>query len=89
MEIPDFLRREILGNQLFDYLTAAVIMLLGAALNRLLSRLLSKALFRLTKRYTAGVSEAELHNLLIQPLGALLFLGLFTWPLAYCAILCP
>ncbi|WP_191906431.1 mechanosensitive ion channel family protein [Hymenobacter baengnokdamensis] len=77
MAIPDFLRREILGNQLFDYLIAAVIMLLGAALNRLLSRLLSKALFRLTKRYTAGVSEAELHNLLIQPLGALLFLVAF------------
>jgi len=49
-------------------------MLLGAVLNRLLSRLLSKALFRLTKRYTAGVTEDELHDLLIQPLGALLFL---------------
>jgi MscS family membrane protein len=74
MEIPAFLRREVLGNPLSDYLMAAVIMLLGALLNRLVSRLLSKALFRLTKRYTAGVSESELHDLLIQPLGALLFL---------------
>ena len=77
MEIPAFLHREVLGNELLDYLIAAVIMLLGTALNRLLSRLLSKALFRLTKRYTAGVSEDELHDLLIQPLGALLFLVSF------------
>ncbi|MBO2030033.1 mechanosensitive ion channel family protein [Siccationidurans ginsengisoli] len=77
MEIPDFLRREVLGNALLDYLIAAFIMLLGAALNRLVSRLLSKGLFRLTKRYTAGVSESELHDLLIQPLGALLFLASF------------
>jgi MscS family membrane protein len=74
MEIPAFFHHELFGNELFDYLLAAGIMLLGAALNRLLSRLLSKALFRLTKRYTAGVSESELHDLLIQPLSALLFL---------------
>jgi MscS family membrane protein len=77
MDIPAFLHRELLGNELLDYLIAATIMLLGAVLNRLLSRLLSKALFRLTKRYTAGVSESELHDLLIQPLGALLFLASF------------
>ncbi|MDO7884686.1 mechanosensitive ion channel family protein [Hymenobacter cheonanensis] len=74
MEIPAFLHREVLGNELLDYLIAGFILLLGATLNRLLSRLLSKALFRLTKRYTTGVSESELHDLLIQPLGALLFL---------------
>ncbi len=77
MEIPAFLRREVLGNELFEYLVAAVIMLLGSVLNRVLSRLLSKGLFRLTKRYTAGVTEDELHELLIQPLGALLFLVSF------------
>jgi MscS family membrane protein len=77
MDIPAFLHRELFGNELLDYLIAATIMLLGAALNRLISRLLSKALFRLTKRYTAGVSESELHDLLIQPLGALLFLASF------------
>jgi len=77
MEIPAFLHREILGNELLDYLIAAVILLLGATLNRLLSRLLSKALFRLTKRYTTGVTESELHDLLIQPLSVLLFLGSF------------
>jgi MscS family membrane protein len=72
--IPSFLHREVLGNELLDYLIAGTIMLLGSVLNRVLSRLVSKALFRLTKRYTAGVSESELHDLLIQPLGALLFL---------------
>lgn len=77
MEIPAFLHREILGNELLDYGFAAIILLLGATLNRLLSRLLSKALFRLTKRYTTGVTESELHDLLIQPLSVLLFLGSF------------
>jgi MscS family membrane protein len=72
--IPAFLHREVLGNELLDYLIASIIMLLGSVLNRVLSRLVSKALFRLTKRYTAGVTESELHDLLIQPLGALLFL---------------
>lgn len=75
--LPAFLHREVLGNELLDYLIAGIIMLLGSVLNRLLSRLVSKALFRLTKRYTAGVSESELHDLLIQPLGALLFLVSF------------
>jgi MscS family membrane protein len=77
VRLPAFLHREILGNELLDYLVAGVIMLLGAVLNRLVSRLLSKGLFRLTKRYTAGVTEEELHDLLIQPLGALLFLVSF------------
>jgi len=72
--VPIFLHREVLGNELLDYLIAGIIMLLGSVLNRVLSRLVSKALFRLTKRYTAGVSESELHDLLIQPLSALLFL---------------
>jgi MscS family membrane protein len=75
--IPTFLHREVLGNELLDYLIAGIILLLGSVLNRVLSRLVSKALFRLTKRYTAGVSESELHDLLIQPLGALLFLVSF------------
>ncbi len=77
MEIPPFLHRQLLGNELLEYLIAAIILLLGALLNRLLSRLLSKGLFRLTKRYTAGVTENELHDLLIRPLGTLLFLAAF------------
>jgi len=77
MEIPAFLHRELFGNELLDYCIAAIILLLGATLNRLMSRLLSKALFRLTKRYTTGVTEEELHDSLIQPLGVLLFLGSF------------
>ena len=75
MTLPSFFDREFLGNPLSQYLLAVLILLVGGALRRLLSRLLSKVLFRLTKRYTAGVSEAELHNLLIQPLSVLLLLG--------------
>ena len=75
MSLPSFLRHEILGNALSQYLLTAFILLVGAALRQLLSRLLSKVFFRLTKRYTAGVSEQELNDLLIQPLSVLLFLG--------------
>ncbi|MGI4872666.1 MAG: mechanosensitive ion channel family protein [Janthinobacterium lividum] len=74
MELPPFLHRSVLGNELLDYVTAGGILLLGGLLNRLLSRLVSKLLFRLIRRHTAGVTESELHDLLIQPLGALLFL---------------
>lgn len=75
MNIPPFLHRELLGNELMDYAWALLVLAAGAGLNRLLSRLVSTALFRLTKRYTAGVSEQELHDLLIRPLGVLLLLA--------------
>ncbi len=88
MEIPPFLHHQVLGNELIDYAWALLVLVLGAGLNRLLSRLVSATLFRLTKRYTAGVSETELHDLLIQPLSILLFLvtfyiafGLIRYPL--------
>jgi MscS family membrane protein len=74
MEIPQVLHREILGIELLDYLIAAFILILGLGLNRLLSRLASTILYRLTKRYTTGVTEQELHDLLIQPLSTLLYL---------------
>jgi MscS family membrane protein len=74
MTLPAFLNYEFLGNTVSQYLLAILILLIGAALRQLLSRLLSKVLFRLTKRYTVGVSEPEMHNLLIQPLSVLLFL---------------
>ena len=75
MEIPPFLHREVLGNELVDYAWALLALALGAGLNRLLSRLVSATLFRLTRRYTAGVSALELHDLLIQPLSVLLLLA--------------
>ena len=75
MNIPPFLHRALLGNELLDYAWALLVLAAGAGLNRLLSRLVSTVLFRLTKRYTAGVSEPELHDLLIQPLGVLLLLA--------------
>ena len=69
--LPEWLHRTVLGNELVEYLVAALILLLGLALSRLLTRLLNKALFALTRRYTAGVTEAELQELLIRPLRAL------------------
>ena len=75
MTLPPFFQHEFLGNALSQYLLALLVLLVGAGLRRLLSRLLSKVLFRLTKRYTAGVTEAEMHELLIQPLAVLLFLA--------------
>jgi MscS family membrane protein len=74
MTYPPFLQQEVFGNTLAQYLIALLILLVGGTLRRLLSRLLSKVLFGITKRYTPGVSEEELHNLLIQPLSVLLLL---------------
>ncbi|HEX8506411.1 MAG TPA: mechanosensitive ion channel family protein [Hymenobacter sp.] len=74
MTLPSFLHQEFLGNTVSQYLLAVLILAVGGALRRLISRLLSKVLFRVTKRYTAGVSESELHDLLIQPLSVLLLL---------------
>jgi MscS family membrane protein len=75
MTLPPFFQHEILGNALSQYLIAALIILVGAVLRRFLSRLLSKVLFRLTKRYTATVTEDELHQLLIQPLSVVFLLA--------------
>lgn len=75
MTFPPFLRYEVLGNPLSDYLIATLILLAGGAVRSLLSRLLSKVLFRLIKRYTDGVSEEELDDFLIQPLSILVLLA--------------
>ncbi|WP_426060609.1 mechanosensitive ion channel family protein [Hymenobacter sp. B1770] len=72
MKLPSFLYYEFLGNTLGQYLIAVLILVVGSALRRVFSRLLSKMLFSLTRRYTGGVSEEELHGLLIQPLSTLL-----------------
>ncbi|MEJ7662164.1 MAG: mechanosensitive ion channel family protein [Hymenobacter sp.] len=64
----------MLGNELYEYVIAGIVLLLGALLNRMLSRLLNNLLFRLTKRYTAGVSKDEMHELLIQPVSTVFFL---------------
>ncbi|RZK23730.1 MAG: mechanosensitive ion channel family protein [Hymenobacter sp.] len=69
-----FMHRQVLGNELSDYLLAVIIFITGSGFNRLLTRLVSRLLFRLTKRYTAGVTEQELHDLLIQPMRTLLYL---------------
>ena len=72
MILPAFLSYEFLDNTVGQYLIAALILLIGSIFRQLFSRLLSKLLFALTKRYTAGVSEEELHDILIEPLSTLL-----------------
>ncbi|RZK17399.1 MAG: hypothetical protein EOO56_18015, partial [Hymenobacter sp.] len=72
MAIPEFLQQKVFGNEIIEYLIALLILGVGLGLNRLLSRLTNMLLFRLTKRYTAGVTEQELHDLLIKPVARLL-----------------
>ncbi|MBF9239257.1 mechanosensitive ion channel family protein [Hymenobacter sp. BT683] len=72
MTLPSFFYYEFQGNTVGQYVGAVLILLVGSAFRRIFSRLLSKLLFSLTKRYTGGVSEEELHGLLIQPLSLLL-----------------
>jgi MscS family membrane protein len=81
------MHERLLGNEILQYIGAALVILVGAALRRLLSRLLSKGIFQLTKRYTACVSEVELQSLLIKPVSSVLLLltlyiafGLLTYP---------
>ena len=88
MRLPPFLDHELFGNQLIQYVWVAVVVLLGAALRRLLSRLLSKVLFRLIKKHTVGVTETELNELLIRPLSVIVLLltlyvasGMLRYPL--------
>ena len=87
MTLPAFLSYEFLDNTVGQYLIAALILLIGSIFRQLFSRLLSKLLFALTKRFTAGVSEAELRQLLIQPLSTLLLL--FTLLLASTTLVYP
>ena len=75
MTLPSFLRYELLSNTVGQYLVAVLIILLGSVFRRIFSRLLGKLLFALTKRYTGGVSEDELQNLLVQPLSTLLLVA--------------
>ena len=88
MRLPPFLDHELFGNQLIQYVWVALVIFIGGMLRRMLSRLLSKVLFRLIKQHTAGVTEKELNELLIQPLSVLMLLatlylasGLLRYPL--------
>jgi MscS family membrane protein len=81
MNTKELLNHQFLGNTLGQYMVCGIILLLGFGLRRLLSRIVSKVFYRVIKRYTAGVSEQELNELLIQPLSVVLFL--FTLFLAF------
>ncbi|UYZ58476.1 mechanosensitive ion channel family protein [Hymenobacter latericus] len=81
MSTKEFLNQQFLGNTIGQYLLCGAILLLGFGLRRLLSRIVSSIFFRIIKRHTAGVSEKELNDFLIQPLSVVLFL--FTLFLAF------
>ena len=81
MKIQQLLNQHFFGNTLGQYLVSGIILLLGLGLRRLMSRIVSKVFYRVIKRYTAGVTEQELNDLLIQPMSVLLFL--FTLFLAF------
>ncbi|KUG06048.1 mechanosensitive ion channel family protein [Solirubrum puertoriconensis] len=81
MSTKEFLNQQFLGNTVGQYLLCGAILLLGFGLRRLLSRIVSSIFFRIIKRHTAGVSEKELNDFLIQPLSVVLFL--FTLFLAF------
>ncbi|AYA38056.1 mechanosensitive ion channel family protein [Hymenobacter oligotrophus] len=81
MNTKQFLDQQFLGNTVGQYLLCGAILLVGFGLRRLLSRIVSGIFFRIIKRHTAGVSEKELNDFLIQPLSVVLFL--FTLFLAF------
>jgi MscS family membrane protein len=81
MNTKELLNQHFFGNTLGQYMVCGIILLLGFGLRRLMSRIVSKVFYRVIKRYTVGVSEQELNELLIQPLSVLLFL--FTLFLAF------
>ncbi|WP_400192673.1 mechanosensitive ion channel family protein [Hymenobacter sp. B81] len=81
MTVPELLNQRFLGNTVGQFMVCGIILLLGFGLRRLLSRFLSGVFYRLTKKYTAGVSQQQLNALLIQPLSVVLFL--FTLFLAF------
>ncbi|RTQ47535.1 mechanosensitive ion channel family protein [Hymenobacter gummosus] len=81
MNTKALLNQQFFGNTVGDYMVCGIILLLGFGLRRLMSRIVSKVFYRVIKRYTVGVSEQELNELLIQPLSVLLFL--FTLFLAF------
>ncbi|OON70852.1 mechanosensitive ion channel family protein [Hymenobacter sp. CRA2] len=81
MNTKELLNLHFFGNTVGQYLVCGIILLLGFGLRRLMSRIVSKVFYRVIKRYTAGVTEQELNDLLIQPLSVVLFL--FTLFLAF------
>ncbi|KAA9331298.1 mechanosensitive ion channel family protein [Hymenobacter busanensis] len=81
MNVQHFLNQRFFGNTVGQFMVCGIVLLLGFLLRRLLSRIVAKLIYRLTKKYTAGVSEQQLNALLIQPLSVVLFL--FTLFLAF------
>ncbi|GAA4379380.1 mechanosensitive ion channel family protein [Hymenobacter koreensis] len=74
MNTKELLNQQFFGNTVGQYMLCGIVLLVGFFLRRLLSRIVSKLIYRLTKKYTAGVSEQQLSALLIKPLSVVLFL---------------
>jgi MscS family membrane protein len=77
MSLPPFFSYEFLGNTYGQYLIALLVIVIGVVLRKAFSTILSRVLFFFTKRYTAGVSQQELHDVLIQPLSTMIMVLTF------------
>jgi MscS family membrane protein len=77
MSFPPFFSQPVLGNTYGEYLLALGVIIMGVLLRKVVSTIISRVLFFLTRRYTAGVSQQELHDVLIQPLSTLMLVLTF------------
>jgi MscS family membrane protein len=77
MNLPPFFSQSALGNTYGEYLLALGVIIIGVLLRKVVSTIISRVLFFLTRRYTAGVSQQELHDVLIQPLSTLMLVLTF------------
>ena len=74
MTLTDILHYRFLNNTVQAYLICVGILLFGLIFKNLLSRLLTKLLYRFVRDKTEGVTEAQFHELLIQPVAIVVFL---------------
>lgn len=71
---PDFLNRTIFGNSVENFLWFAGIILAGLLFKQVISKLISIICYRMLKRYSAGVTIQEFHDLLRRPFSLVILL---------------
>ena len=74
MTLTQILHYRFLNNTVQAYLICVGILLFGLIFKNLLSRLLTKLLYRFVRDKAEGVTEAQFHELLIQPVAIVVFL---------------
>jgi MscS family membrane protein len=70
----EFLERTFLGNTVESYCWFAGIILAGLLLKQVISKLISIICYRMLKRYSAGVTIQEFHDLLRRPFSLVILL---------------